>query len=133
MVFHNHALEFVVGFDARELELFDNVRNLLEPVLILMLFGVIVCDYQKSAPFKQNHLVGVQSLTEYLQVFLQCFDIRQQERDNLGPGTIEGLVPDRCFEAVNLKSFVHFLQNVHLPLFESLISYIFAEHVHFVN
>ena len=102
-------------------------------MLVLVLLSIIVRDHQKSAALKKHHLVGIQGLAECFQIFFESLDVGQQKWNNLGPSTIKGLVPDRGFKAVNFKPFVHFLQNVHFSLLESLVSHIFAQHVHFVN
>ena len=102
-------------------------------MLVLVLLSIIVRDHQKSAALKKHNLVGIQGLTERFQIFFESLDVGQQKWNNLGPSTIKGLVPDRGFKTVNFKSFVHFLQNVHFTLLKSLVSHIFAQHIHFVD
>ena len=67
LITHNHGLELVVGLDATELELFDDVWNLLEAVIVLVVHCIKVRDHQKGASLKQNDLVGSDCWTEAIQ------------------------------------------------------------------
>ena len=52
LITHNHGLELVVGLDTTELELLYDVRNLLEAVVVLVVYGIEVRDHQKGAPLE---------------------------------------------------------------------------------
>ena len=72
---YDHGLELVVGLDATELELLDDVWNLLEAVVVLVVHGIKVRYHQKGATLKQNDLVGSDCWTEAIQAQLELMNV----------------------------------------------------------
>ena len=135
LVLDHHGLELVVGLDAAQLELLDNVRNLLEPVNVLVVYRVVVRDHQEGRPLKQHDLVCIHCFAEFLEAEFQLLDVRQQDRHDGGPGLVEGFVPDRGFEALSLRLEVGLraLNNRLFLLLEDPLSGALLNQVHLVD
>ena len=99
---HNHRLELVVGLDAAELELLDDVRDLLEAMVVLVVGGVVVGDHEEGALLEEDDLVRLDRVAEAVQTELQLPDVRQKNAHDLRPRLVQRLVPDRSPEALRL-------------------------------
>ena len=93
-VFDFHGLELSSEFAAAQLELFDNIRNLLEPVDVSVRFPLTVRDDEECGSFEQQHFVSIYDVSEVLQVLFQCLDIGDESVDDGRPGFVESFVPD---------------------------------------
>jgi len=135
LIAHNHGLELVVGLDAGEFELLDNVWNFLKPMIVLVIGRIKVRDHQESAFLKQDDFVGSDGRAESLQTQLQLIDVWKQDADNLRPSLIECLIPDRRPEALSFVLEVVWggLHDAHHFFVEHLVAHVFSDQVHFVN
>ena len=79
LILDDHRLKFVICFDARQLELLDDVGDLLEPMLIFVLLCIVVRDHEEGGPLEEDYLVSVEGLAECLEVLLQGLDVWEQE------------------------------------------------------
>lgn len=135
LVAYNHGLELVVGLDAGELELLDNVWNFLKPMVVLVIRCIKMWDHQESALLEQDNLVGSDGRAESLQTQLQLIDVWKQDADNLRPSFVECLIPNRRPEALSFVLEVVWggLHDAHHFFVEHLITHVLSDQVHFVN
>jgi hypothetical protein len=79
----HHGLELVVGLDAAELELLDDVADLLEPVHVLVADRVKVGDHKESASLEKHHFVSVDRLAEHRKTLSKLSFVGQQNANDL--------------------------------------------------
>ena len=58
LIAHNHGLELIVGLNAAELELLDDIGNLLETMVIFVISCIEVRDHQEGTLFEQDYFVS---------------------------------------------------------------------------
>ena len=98
-----------------------------------MLLGVEVRDHKEGRPLEENHLVGVQGLAKSFEVLFEDFNVGKKEGDYLGPGFVEGFVPDGGLETLHIKPAINLPLNITLPLLKSLIPCVFVYQIHFMD
>ena len=75
LVAHDHRLELVVGLDAAELELLDDVGDFLEPMVILVVGSIEVRNHQERALLEEDDLVGANRRAEPMQRQFKLIDV----------------------------------------------------------
>lgn len=116
----DHWLENVVGFDAAQFELLNDIWNLFEPMYIFVVNRIMVGYHKESAPFKNYGLICTYSLTELRKGLLELLDVWEENANNLGPCLVQSFVPNTCAEnfcpltKVRAAKFHNFLSSVHV-------------------
>lgn len=95
-------------------------------------FGVVVSDFQEGALLKNNNFVRANCLTEMTKVLLQLIAVGNQEAGNGGPGLIQGLIPNRRLEALNLEAF-RLSDNLSSFVLVHLLPECLLDKIHFVH
>lgn len=70
---------------AAQFELFDDVADLFESVVIPVLLSSGVRNYQEGGSFKENNFVSFTNFTKLFQMCFQCFDIGDHRVNNRRP------------------------------------------------
>lgn len=100
-----------------------------------MISGIKVRNHEECALFKQDDLIGLDSVAEFLQRQLKLVDVGQQDAHNLGPSLVQGFVPNRGAEALSLILEVVrcLFHDSCLFLEEHFVTHVFPNQVHFMN
>lgn len=131
-VAHLHRRELGTELRAGQLELFDDVGHLLEPVAVPVLFALAVRNHQKGGPLEQQHLVRVHHVREVVERVLQRLHVRDQLVDDAAPRPVQRLVPDARPECRTLERARTALQ-VLLALLEYYVALLLRHQVHLVH
>lgn len=122
LVTNDHTLELEVSLDAGELELFDDVTDLFKAVHVFVALRVVMRDNQEGGSLEQYYFICIDSRAELLEVSFEDFYIGEEEVDNLGPGLVEGFIPNGGLETVYFEG-LGLLNNLHPLLLETLLSH----------
>ena len=121
-ILNHHWLELVVRFNARQLKLLNNVRNLLKAVSVFVICRVIVLNHQKGWLFKKDHFVCFDCLAKPLQRMFQLVNVGQQNWHNFRPSLVKSLIPNWRFETLGflfeiLRGHLHNLEHFFVEFF----------------